>query len=122
MKKLTDKQKEFILQFFKDENCAGWKNVATSLINNGYSVIPGSKSLWHGGIGNFIQTEEAVGFEGCIKLVFNLKEFLNSKLLNESYEEYLREIKIEWKELQAKSQELGEKFFQISELKNVIKK
>jgi len=60
MRVLTEIQKEFLLKnFFTNENYAGWRSIATKLLTTGKCIVPGSKCIWHGGIGNFIKTAEA---------------------------------------------------------------
>ena len=84
MPKLTDIQKNFLFEhFFKDDQYAGARNIMDSLLENGRCIVPdhcNGRSIWIGGIGNFIKTEEAPGTIGCITYVFDLNEFLNSEL------------------------------------------
>jgi hypothetical protein len=49
MKKLTNYQKEFILNyFFKDEKYAGWRNIGTTLLEDGECVVAGTECIWIG--------------------------------------------------------------------------
>lgn len=75
---MTQNQIDFLLTFFKDERFPGWKNIATNLIEKGEAIVAGDNCIWHGGIGNFIKTESAEGFYGCLKYKFDLEYFLGS--------------------------------------------
>lgn len=78
--KLSDYQKEVILNnFFKNEEYPGWKNIATTLIDNGKCIVAGEKCIWFGGIGNFIKTTEAEGLYNCLLYTFDIEEFFKSK-------------------------------------------
>ena len=76
--------------FFKNESYAGWKNIANSLLETGECVVAGDKCIWIGGIGNFIKTETAEGYFGCIKYIFDLNNFLSSCWFIQIYVEYLK--------------------------------
>lgn len=107
MNKLTEKQKDFILDhFFKSDVYTGWRNIGTKLIDNGECIVAGNGSIWVGGIGNFISLEVAEDFIECTKLEFDLKNFLNSRLFMEIRDEYilnlsekLNELKKEYREM-----------------------
>lgn len=94
---LTENQKEYLLKFFfNNEEFAGWKNIATSLLETGECVVAGDRCIWVGGIGNFIKTENAEGFYSCVKYKFDLEYFLTSehfKEITNSYAEQLVEKK-----------------------------
>ena len=94
---LTENQKTYLLNyFFKNEEFAGWKSIATSLLETGECVVAGTKCIWLGGVGNFIKTENADGFYGCLKYSFDLEIFLTSehfKSITEIYAEQLVEKK-----------------------------
>ena len=89
MRTLTDYQKNFLLEnFFKNEKYAGWKNIATKLLETGKCIVAGKECIWNGGIGNFIKTEEAKDAVDCTLYEFDLEYFLTS--------DWYREIKIEY--------------------------
>ena len=93
---MTEYQKNFLLDcFFKNEEYAGWKNIALTLLEKGQCVVAGENCIWTGGIGNFIKTEETEDFIGCIKYVFDLKSFLRSEWYKEISEEYTTSLAVE---------------------------
>ena len=83
MKKFTEKQKEFMLDYFfrkeDSEGYYGWKSIATALINDGCCIVAGRDKIWLGGIGNFINIEDAKNAFECSKYTFNSDEFLKSQ-------------------------------------------
>lgn len=80
MKKLTENQKNFILKyFFENEKYAGWRNIASELLENGSCIVAETGCIWHGGVGNFIKTKPAEGAIDCTLYTFDLDEFLSSK-------------------------------------------
>lgn len=84
MAQLTENQKEFILKrFFENEIFAGWKNVATKLLENGFCIVAGNECIWRGNIGNFIDTEPSQLAVDCLEYRFDLDEFLKSKWFKE---------------------------------------
>ena len=75
---MTEHQINFLLQnFFKhNTNISNWEGVARTLIEDSTCILAGTENPWKGGIGNFIKTEEAPpGTIGCIRLIFNKKDF-----------------------------------------------
>ena len=60
---LTTYQKDFLLNnFFENTSYAGWRGIATTLLETGECVVAGDKCIWVGGIGNFIEIKKAEGF------------------------------------------------------------
>jgi hypothetical protein len=102
---LTLKQQEFLLEFFKNEY-AGWRNIATILLTSGECTVAGEKCIWRGGVGNFIKTEIAEGYFGCLKYTFNLKEFISSQYFLEHYHNTLNDLSIQKINIQNKVNEL----------------
>jgi hypothetical protein len=79
MKPLTDYQKRFILDyFFKNENYAGWANIADKLLETGQCIVAGEERIWKGGVGNFIDVVAHDGSVGCSLYVFRRDDFLSS--------------------------------------------
>lgn len=99
MPKLTDIQKNFLFEhFFKDDQYAGARNIMDSLLEDGRCIVPNhhnGKSIWIGGVGNFIEIEEALGTVGCVTYIFDFNKFINSELfydkLNQEREALMEE-------------------------------
>ena len=73
MIKLTDNQKEFLLNyFFKNDKYIGWKNIGTTLLETGECIVAGTDCIWVGGIGNFIKTETTTSLYKCLEYKFDL--------------------------------------------------
>lgn len=90
MKTLTENQISFLLEyFFKAEEFAGWKNIATKLLNTGSCIVAGKKCIWIGGIGNFIKTKDAENAVDCLLYEFDLEYFLSSAWYNEISNQYI---------------------------------
>lgn len=90
MKQLTENQINFLLKyFFKAEEFAGWKNIATKLLNTGSCIVAGKNCIWRGGIGNFIKTKNAENAFDCLLYEFDLDYFLTSKWYLEVKNEYV---------------------------------
>lgn len=84
MSNLTKNQKDFLLNvFFKNEKYAGWRSIAESLVTNGKCLAAGSRSIWRGGVGNFIETKQSDEAIGCVNYTFDLDTFLTSKYFKE---------------------------------------
>lgn len=84
MKVLTEIQKVFLLEyFFKNERYAGWKNIASKLLENGSCIVAGDKCIWMGGVGNFIKTENAENAIDCLLYKFDLENFVTSEFYKE---------------------------------------
>ncbi len=89
MKTLTETQKQFLLNhFFKNEIYAGWKNIATTLLETGSCIVAGTNCIWVGGIGNFIKTNEASNLIDCVEYRFDLDYFLTSNYYKDIQEQY----------------------------------
>lgn len=95
--KLDKIQKEWILEaFFRNDHYAGWKNIATKLIENGICIVTKqAANIWYGGIGNFINQKDFVGGEDVIEMTFDLQTFLESKYFLECYNAKLNAVKKE---------------------------
>lgn len=90
MKTLTENQINFLLEyFFKTEKFAGWKSIATKLLNTGNCIVAGKKPIWIGGIGNFIKTKEAENAIDCLLYEFDLEYFLSSEWYKEISIQYI---------------------------------
>jgi hypothetical protein len=98
MKTLTTCQKQFLLDyFFKNEKYAGWRNIATALLETGTCIVPacivpGDRCIWNGGIGNFIKTSDAPNAIDCLLYTFDLEYFLSFKWYKEINEAYVLEL------------------------------
>lgn len=107
MRTLSEYQKNFLLDyFFKNEKYAGWKNIATKLLETGQCIVAGKDCIWIGGIGNFIKTEDAKDAIDCTLYKFDLECFFTSKwykAIRDSYASILlskkREIEQECEEI-----------------------
>ena len=78
---LTKHQVEFLLEyFFKNERYAGWRGIATKLIENGKCIVAGDECIWKGGIGNFVKTNETSLAEGCLEYTFDVISFVENSL------------------------------------------
>lgn len=84
---LSEYQNNFILEFFKNSadmrRFPGWESIAKKLISTGRCIVAGDKSIWNGGIGNFIKTSESEDAIGCLLYEFDLEYFLTSKFYKE---------------------------------------
>ena len=91
---LSEIQKEYLLKFFFRNNVteSGWQDIATKLLETGECVVAGNQCIWRGGIGNFIKTETADEFFGCLKYSFNLPIFLKSEYYKGITEEYAQQL------------------------------
>lgn len=108
--KLTENQKEFLLNyFFKNEQFAGWRNIATTLLEDGSCIVAGESCIWQGGIGNFITSKEAENTYNCVVYSFDLSYFLSSAFFKDIHKQYV-EI------LAQEKQEIVKKYNEISEL------
>lgn len=107
MRKLTETQKDFILEnFFKLNESPGWRNIAYKLLDTGHCIVAGDTCVWRGGIGNFIKTKEVENVYGCLLYEFDLEQFIDSIYFKEIHREYMdvlvekkSSIDIEYKEL-----------------------
>jgi hypothetical protein len=91
MRKLTDNQKEFIVNnFFYHNLVDGWK-VAMRLLTDGTCIVAGTSPLWVGGIGNFVKAEISEEAIGCLYYTFDLEAFLNSDWYREIHAQLLND-------------------------------
>lgn len=110
MKNLSVNQKNFLLEyFFRNEDYGGWKNIATTLIESGECIVAGKNTLWIGGIGNFIKTEDAVNAFECTLHKFDLDYFLTSAWYQSIKKEYIAQ-------LEEKHQTLAKELIEINNL------
>ena len=108
MRKLTEKQIEYIVNhFFKNDDFAGWKTIAVSLLMTGKCIVAGDGCVWVGGIGNFIKTNKADGFYGCTEYVFDLEVFLSCLWYKEYTEIYLNDLYDKINELEEEHGEIA---------------
>lgn len=104
---MDENKKNFLLnEFFKNEDFAGWQDIAESLICNGYCIIAGSKSLWSGGVGNFIEISEAKEYVDCVRLDFDLQKFTSTNYFKERLSVRIMSFTNEKRELDAKLESL----------------
>lgn len=104
---LTEYQKTFLIDtFFKNENYAGWRNIATKLVENGRCLVAGTECIWKGGIGNFIKTEEAKNAVDCTEYYFDLEYFLTSSFFKEYKEQKYNKLVLEKQVLEKECREL----------------
>lgn len=90
MRTLTENQKNFLLNyFFKNEEFAGWKNIATLLLDKGSCIVAGKRCIWCGGIGNFIKTKNAENAIDCLLYEFDLEYFLSSEWYKRIRNDYI---------------------------------
>ena len=107
MRKLTNYQKEFILEhFFKNEKFSGWKSIAENLLNFGTCIVAGDECIWFGGIGNFIKTQKAEQSFGCLEYKFDLEYLLSSEYFGRYYYSYLNILVARKNEIEKEYQEL----------------
>lgn len=74
---MNQTQKDWLLEtFFKNENFAGWRNIAEKLIEKGTCVTTKQgEDIWRGGIGNFIGSRDYDGGVDLIILTFDIDNF-----------------------------------------------
>jgi hypothetical protein len=48
MKKLTDKEINYLLPLFEHSTYPGWKSIATRLLKSGECVVAGDSCIWVG--------------------------------------------------------------------------
>jgi hypothetical protein len=93
MKHLTPIQKQFLLDvFFVNEKYAGWRNIATHLLEMSKCIVAGTENIWNGGIGNFIKVSPAKDAIECSLYEFDLNEFLSSELYKHTKESYIEDL------------------------------
>jgi hypothetical protein len=103
--KLNKIQKDWILEaFFENYGYPGWKNIANKLIESGSCITTSqATNIWHGGIGNFINTKDFEEGEGVVEMTFDLDTFLNSKYFLECYNSKLNAVNLELKRQEEKT-------------------
>jgi hypothetical protein len=92
--KLTPFQREIIIEYFFKNNLFSenihYRGIAEQLIDKGNVIVAAvDKTIWVGGIGNFIKTSKAENAVGCTLYEFDLASFLSSAWLKETCKEYL---------------------------------
>lgn len=114
---LTEAQKKFLLKIFEintDTNkLPGWKGIAENLINHGGCIVAGEKSIWHGGIGNFINTSHAEGTIGCLMYKFDANYFMTSEWYKELLQVHKQALKLEIEKQQAILTELTQELLDL---------
>jgi hypothetical protein len=104
---LTDNQIEFLLNyFFKNEKYAGWKGIATTLIQYGECIVVGDECIWVGGIGNFIHTSTDKRAIGCLLYEFDLEYFLNSEWFKEIQNSYINNLSVKKREIEQQYEDI----------------
>jgi hypothetical protein len=106
--KVTEIQKQFVLNFFKNEKYVGWKNIAEQLIDKGTCVVAGKEPIWRGGVGNYIKVKESEGFIDCLVYTFDIQYFLSSAWVKDCLEDKIRETKVQIDHYTEKHNELKE--------------
>lgn len=70
MKNLTENQLEFLYTFFASSIHTGeypkWRKIAYNLLTKGKCIVARTSYIFEGGIGNFIEVEEAEDAVGCL--------------------------------------------------------
>jgi len=94
--KLTDLQRDYIINnFFDDSLYPGAISIGNKLLLSGECVVAGEKCIWEGEISNFIKTEKAEGFFGCLLYKFDIETFLSSTFFKEHTKEIYNALKKE---------------------------
>lgn len=105
--KLTKNQKDFVLEFFKNEAFPGWRNIAEKLIEIGTVLTTCEHTdIWRGGIGNFITSEKSNEGIGVWMYTFNLNVFMYSDMFIEHHQKRLNELEKEYKRIKEEFEEL----------------
>lgn len=108
MKVLSDYQKNFLLDyFFKNEKYAGWKSIATKLLETGQCTVAGKDCIWIGGIGNFIKTEEAKDAVDCTLYKFDLEYFFTSEWYRQIRNDYASILSSKKREIEQECEEIA---------------
>lgn len=94
---MDDTLKELLLPFFENDKYPGWKDIASSLLENKECIVAGTTCIWIGGIGNFIKLENADNFVGCNKYILDYESFISSDLVKSYLHEQLNLLEIEIK-------------------------
>lgn len=109
MRKLTQYQKNFFLNyFFKNEKIPTWELVATTLLESGQCIVAGHEPIWKGGVGNFIKTEDTRDAVGCLLYKFDLENFITSEWYKQIKDEYILDLEKNAIAIKRECQELSE--------------
>ena len=115
---LSEYQKNFLLDyFFKNEKYAGWKSIATKLLETGQCIVAGKECIWIGGIGNFIKTEEAKDAIDCTLYKFDLEYFFTSEWYREIRNSYASILASKKQEIEQECEEIANLEAQMFNLK-----
>lgn len=107
MKKLSDYQKNFLLDyFFMNEKHAGWKFIALKLLEDGHCIVAGKNCIWVGGIGNFIKTEELKNAVDCTLYKFDLEYFFSSEWYKQVRNDYASILSDKKREIERECEEI----------------
>jgi len=117
IKKLSSYQKKFLLYaFFFNDNFAGWKEIATTLIEKGECIVAGKQCIWIGGIGNFIKTEDAKNTIDCTLYKFDLQSFLGSNWCKDTKNSYTSILENKKLDLKNEYQKVEQEYEEIKNL------
>lgn len=117
MKKLTKHQANFIVNnFFIDSRYPGSRSIGEKLVENGKCIVAGTKSIYVGGIGNFIKTKEADDCVDCLEYTFDINMFLSSKWYKETQDLFLNDLGSEIKRLKQEVIDFEQQYKEISQL------
>lgn len=95
--KLTEFQIKFLLKnFFKREDIAGWETIATNLIMKGECIVAGTKRIWCGGVGNFIDFKPYPDAYECTIMTFRKDEFFNSVFFKDKLQYSITKLRKEY--------------------------
>lgn len=97
---LNEKQIEFILSFFKENNFPGAVDIARKLITNGSCIVAGKERIWKGGVGNFINIKDAENAIDCLEYTFDVEQFMKSMYFQDAVESNLANLRRELHSLQ----------------------
>lgn len=92
MNYLSQNQTDFLLTFFVTDSFAGWKGIATMLIEKGSCIVSNEKHIWRGGIGNFIKVTDLENSVNCFLYKFDLNEFIKTPWFMNSLDNHLKEL------------------------------
>lgn len=125
MIKLTENQKEFILnEFFRYDDCAGWRGIATKLLEDGVCIVGGESKIWKGSrgklIGDYIEVVVEPSYHECSKYTFKMEEFLKSKLYSDTANRAISNTAKDIKLYSGKVESLTKKNKEICELSTLF--
>ena len=115
MRKVTRYQKDYLLTFFKNDECAGWRNksemlgwrnIAEMLLEKGSCIVAGTNLIWRGGLGNFMVVTEAKDAVDCLLLKFDLEYFLNSAFYKDAHKNYVENLETVAKDIAQQWEEI----------------